>query len=71
MKKILVTNRVREKREALGLTQQELADRVGISRQSIISIEKGRYVPSVHSSLLLARALGEGVEILFQLADKE
>jgi len=65
-------NRLRERRkEAGGLTQQELADRAGVSRQSIISIEQGRYRPSVELALRLARALACRVEDLFQLADEE
>jgi len=47
------------------LTQQELAELTGVSRQSIISIESGKYRPSVELALRLARALGVGVEELF------
>jgi putative transcriptional regulator len=65
-------NRLREKRTAAaGMTQQELADRAGVTRQSIISIEQGRYRPSVELALRLARVLGTAVEDLFQLADDE
>jgi putative transcriptional regulator len=65
-------NRLREYRKtAGGLTQQELADRAGVTRQSIISIEQGRYRPSVELALRLAQALGCSVEDLFQLADQE
>jgi len=51
------------------LTQQELAELTGVSRQSIISIESGKYRPSVELALRLARALGVGVEELFELDD--
>lgn len=65
-------NRLREHRKtAGGLTQQELAERAGVTRQSIISIEQGRYRPSVELALRLARALGCAVEDLFQLAEEE
>jgi putative transcriptional regulator len=44
------------------MTQQASADRVGVTRQTIIALEAGRYVPSVLLALRLARALGVGVE---------
>ncbi|MEN6631817.1 MAG: helix-turn-helix transcriptional regulator, partial [Candidatus Polarisedimenticolia bacterium] len=43
-------------RQRLGMTQQELADAVGVSRQSINSIEQGRYIPSLPLALQLAKA---------------
>jgi len=65
-------NRLRKYRKAAGgLTQQELADRTGVTRQSIISIERGRFRPSVELALKLARALGVSVEELFELVDEE
>jgi putative transcriptional regulator len=64
-------NRVREHRkQAGGLTQQELAQRAGVTRQSIISIERGRYRPSVELALRLASVLGCVVEDLFQLGEE-
>ena len=59
--------------EAGDLTQHELARRVGVSRQTILSIEKGNYNPSVELALRLARAFGTSVESLFGLdqGDKE
>jgi putative transcriptional regulator len=53
------------------LSQQQLADMVGISRQTIVSIEKGDYAPSVKLALLLARKLETTVEQLFILEDKD
>lgn len=50
-----------------GLTQQELADRLGVTRQTILSIEKGRFTPSVALALGLAEILGVRVEDLFRL----
>ena len=58
-------NRVRECRQGLGLTQEQLAERAGVSRQTIISIEGGRYDPSLPLALRLARLLGQRVEDLF------
>ena len=54
-------------RSAAGLTQQELADRVGVSRKTINTVENGVFVPSTILALKLAHALGTQVEVLFQL----
>jgi putative transcriptional regulator len=53
------------------LSQQQLADLVGISRQTIVSIEKGDYAPSVKLALLLAEKLQTTVDQLFILEDKD
>ena len=53
------------------LSQQQLADMVGVSRQTIISIEHGDYAPSVKLALLLAEKLGVTVEDLFTLEDED
>ncbi len=53
------------------LSQQQLADMASISRQTIISIEKGDYAPSVKLALLLAEKLGTTVEQLFILEEKD
>ena len=50
-----------------GTTQQELADRVGVTRQTVLSIEKGKYTPSVALALCLAEVFNVTVEALFQL----
>ncbi|TAH02128.1 MAG: transcriptional regulator [Sphingobacteriales bacterium] len=60
-------NILKEERLKNGLTQVELAALVGVSRQTIFSIEISKYVPSVTLSLKLARALGKTVEQLFLL----
>lgn len=59
---------VKHVREAAGLSQAALAARVGVSRQTLSALEGGRQVPSTALALLLARALGCGVDELFQLA---
>ena len=64
-------NRVREFRKKAGLTQAALGEAVGVSRQSIVSTEKGDYAPSVYLALRLARTLGATVEVLFPLTTKE
>lgn len=63
-----VRNTVRAARRSADMTQEELAERVGVTRQSIVSIERGRYNPSVGLALAIADALDAGVEDLFELA---
>jgi putative transcriptional regulator len=63
-----LVNRVREAREAHGLTQADLAALVGVSRKTINTVENAVFVPSTVIALKLARALGEPVERLFSLA---
>ena len=58
-------NRLEEMRTRKGLTQQELADLAGVSRQTIISLERGRYNPSITLAFRLARLFGVTVEDLF------
>ena len=58
---------VRRYRLIADLTQHELADRVGVTRQTILSIEKGKYTPSVALALCLAGVFEVSVETLFQL----
>ena len=58
-------NDVRELRTSQGLSQGELAAELDVSRQTIISIEKGRYVPSLPLAFALARFFGKGVEEVF------
>jgi putative transcriptional regulator len=53
------------------LSQQQLAEMVGVSRQTIVSIEKGDYAPSVKLALLLAEKLNTTVESLFILEEKD
>ncbi|MCK5650089.1 MAG: helix-turn-helix transcriptional regulator [Gemmatimonadetes bacterium] len=53
-----------------GMTQAELAQRVGVTRQTIHSIEKGKYKPTIELALRLARELGVAVEELFELDDQ-
>jgi putative transcriptional regulator len=68
----ILINHVRHNRKAVGrITQQELASRVGVTRQSIISIEQGRYRPSIELALRLAQALGVQVGDLFELVRDE
>ena len=66
MGKSPISNRVRELRFHAGeMTQQELADRVGITRQTIVAIEKQSYSPSLELAFRIARAFGRTIEDVF------
>ena len=60
-------NHVKQHRARLDLTQEELARRVGVRRQTIIAVEKGHYAPSALLAFLLARELDMRVDELFEL----
>jgi putative transcriptional regulator len=60
-------NRLKEYREKLGISQEKLAENVNVSRQTVISIETGRYVPSLELSLKFAKFFKCKVEDLFGL----
>ena len=64
-------NRVKEMRIARGWTQQQLADAVGVSRQSINSIERERYVPSLQLALTFARVFECATDDIFSLESPE
>lgn len=66
-----IINRVKEYRVARGLTQQELAKAAGVSRQSVISIERGRYVPSLPLALRFAEIFACPTDELFRRAEAE
>ena len=67
-----IRNRVRALRFAAGeMTQEELARRAGVSRQTIIAIEKGKYNPSVGLALRIARVFGVPVDEVFSLGDED
>jgi putative transcriptional regulator len=64
-------NRLKEMRLQRSLTQEDLAAAVGVTRQTIISVEKGKFVPSVRLALELAHALDVHVEDMFSLQAKK
>lgn len=64
-------NRLEELRSSRGWTQQELADRVEVSRQTIISLENGRYNPSILLAFKLARMFGRQIEDIFQYSEED
>lgn len=64
-------NRLRELREKFNLTQEQLADRVGVSRQTIISIERGKYNPSLVLAFKLSKVFGCSIEEIFDFSSVE
>lgn len=64
-------NRIRVERAELRMTQQQLAEAIGVSRQTIHAIETGRFIPSTVLALKIARLFGKPVETIFQLDDNE
>lgn len=64
-------NNIKIERTKLGLTQQELADLLLVSRQTINSIETNRYIPSTVLALKLAKYLNLNVELLFFLEETD
>ena len=64
-------NRLKVARAEMDLTQEELAQRVGVSRQSINAIESGRYVPSTVLALKMAQVFGKPVEEVFMLDEND
>ena len=64
-----LTNSLRAERERLGWTQAELAERIGVSRTTINTVENGVFVPSTVLALKLARAFDRPVEALFALVE--
>ncbi len=64
-------NRLKELREAHNLTQEDLAAKVGVSRQTIISLEKGKYSPSLILAYKLSGIFGLSIEELFLLKEME
>ena len=68
---LTIRNRVKELRIKRGWTQAELADAVGVSRQSINSIERERYVPSLSLALTFARVFNSPTDEIFTLEEEE
>ncbi|MBN2336721.1 helix-turn-helix transcriptional regulator [Candidatus Bathyarchaeota archaeon] len=62
--------RIRELREEKGLTQEQLADRVGVTRQTILFLEKGKYNPSLRLAWGIAQVFGRPIEEVFSFSDE-
>jgi putative transcriptional regulator len=68
MPKAKIRNRIRKLRFDHGeMTQQELADRVGCTRQTIVVLEQAKYVPSLALAIRIARVFGATVEDIFEM----
>ncbi|MEE9554350.1 MAG: helix-turn-helix transcriptional regulator [candidate division Zixibacteria bacterium] len=66
-----IKNRLKVHRAIKDWTQEELARRVNVTRKTINTVEKGKYVPSTHLTLKLARVFGVAVEEIFQLSGED
>jgi len=67
-----VTNAIRTLRFTHGeMTQAELADRIGVTRQTIIAIEQGRYSPSLEMAFQIARVFNVSLDAVFQYGESE
>ena len=64
-------NKITVARAEQGMTQQQLADAAGVSRQTINAIESGKFVPSTVLALKMAQIFGKPVEEIFQLEDND
>lgn len=63
-----IVNEVRALREAAGLTQTDLGDRIGMTRQTVAAIEQGRYAPSLEAAFAIADVFGVPLETVFRRA---
>lgn len=66
-----MTNRVHEFRKVMKMTQEDLAKKIGVTRQTIISIEQGRYVASLPLALKIAKVFNKKVEDIFSLEESD
>lgn len=64
-------NRIRDLRERRGLTQEELARQLGVTRQTVNAIENDKYNPTLSLAFKLSRLFGEPIEAIFQYAGEE
>ena len=70
MARVVIRNRIRELRfKAEEMTQQGLADRVGITRQTVIALEKGKYYPSLELAFRIAKTFGIPLQDVFQVVE--
>jgi putative transcriptional regulator len=66
-----VKTRIRELRARAGFTQEELAQKVGVRRETIVFLEKGKYNPSLKLAYRVSRALGSTIEEVFSFEDED
>jgi putative transcriptional regulator len=65
-----VSNRIGELRAAIGLTQADLGDRIGVTRQTVNAIEGGKYSPSLEVAFRIAEVLGTSLDAVFRYDDR-
>lgn len=63
----IITNQVYELRSELGITQEAVAEALGVTRQTIIAIEKGNYTPSVILAMKISKFFKKPLEVIFQI----
>ncbi|WP_113928131.1 helix-turn-helix transcriptional regulator [Bacillus sp. P14.5] len=68
---MLLVNRVKEFRARFDLTQGQLAEKVGVTRQTIVSLEKGSYIPSLLLAMNIAEVFNEPIEVIFSKREEE
>ena len=68
---MIIRNKLREFRARYRMTQEKLARRVGVTRQTIIAIENGRYLPSLKLAFKLAKTFNVKIEDLFEYDESE
>lgn len=70
MRPTKVTNSIRALRTAHGVTQADLATRIGVTRQTVIAIEQGRYSPTLEMAFQIARVFGVPLDDVFQYPEE-
>lgn len=72
MSRMVINNRIRKLRfDHNEMTQQELADKTGVTRQTVVAIEKGNYSPSLELAFRIALAFNVGVEDVFYIEQQD
>lgn len=67
----MLQNRIKEFRQKYGITQEEFSDKVGVSRQTIVALEKGKYNPSVILACRIAKIFNSTVEDIFIMEEED
>ncbi|WP_439590885.1 helix-turn-helix transcriptional regulator [Microbacterium sp.] len=65
-----VTNTIRAVRESAGMTQADLAGRIGVTRQTLIAIEQGKYSPTLELAFQISRVFGVGLDDVFHYPEE-
>ncbi len=65
----MMTTKIKEYRKKIGMKQSDLADAVGVRRETIGNLERGKYNPSLHLAWNIAKTLGAPIDVLFRFDD--